>query len=64
MEVFNGLAELVEAAGEELGTSDWREADRQRISMVAGTTGDHQWRHVDPEEAAQGPVGGRLRTGS
>lgn len=63
MKIFNGLAELVEAAGEELGASDWLEVDQQRINTFADATGDHQWIHVAPDKAAQGPFGGPIAHG-
>jgi acyl dehydratase len=51
------LAELEGAAGRELGTSDWHEITQGQINQFAGATGDHQWIHVDPEAAANGPFG-------
>jgi acyl dehydratase len=51
------LAELEEAAERELGTSDWHEISQQQINMFAEATGDHQWIHVDPDAAANGPFG-------
>lgn len=51
------LAEL-EASGErELGTSDWHEITQGQIDQFAEATGDHQWIHVDPQAAADGPFG-------
>jgi acyl dehydratase len=51
------LAELESGAGRELGTSDWHEITQEQINQFAGATGDHQWIHVDPEAAANGPFG-------
>jgi acyl dehydratase len=51
------LAELEGAAGRELGTSDWHEITQEQIDQFAEATGDHQWIHVDPEAAANGPFG-------
>ena len=51
------LAELESSAGRELGTSDWHEITQKQINQFAGATGDHQWIHVDPEAAADGPFG-------
>jgi acyl dehydratase len=39
------------------GPSSWIEVDQARIDAFADATGDHQWIHVDPEKAAQGPFG-------
>jgi acyl dehydratase len=41
--------------GQELGVGDWLEVTQDRINQFADATGDHQWIHVDPERAAQGP---------
>ena len=43
--------------GDEYGPSSWIEITQERIDAFAGATGDHQWIHVDPERAAQGPFG-------
>ena len=41
----------------ELGPSRWLEVTQQRIDAFADATDDHQFIHVDPELAAQGPFG-------
>ncbi len=51
------LSELRDAAGADLGYSDWLTVDQRRIDAFADATGDHQWIHVDPERAATGPFG-------
>jgi acyl dehydratase len=51
------LAELEGAAGLELAPSDWVTIEQRAIEQFADATGDHQWIHVDPEKAAQGPFG-------
>jgi len=51
------LSELEQAAGQDLGASDWVTVDQRAIDLFAEATGDHQWIHVDPEKAAQGPFG-------
>jgi acyl dehydratase len=63
MRVFAGVDELRAAKGEQLGVSDWVTVDQERIDMFAEATGDHQWIHVDPERAAQGPFGGTIAHG-
>lgn len=63
MRTLNGTSELVAAAGQELGTSDWLVVDQQRINTFAEATGDHQWIHVDPEQAAHGPFGTTIAHG-
>lgn len=51
------LAELEAGAGRDLGTSEWHEIAQEQIDLFAQATGDHQWIHVDPEAAANGPFG-------
>jgi acyl dehydratase len=51
------LAELEQSNDVELGTSDWHEITQEQINQFAEATGDHQWIHVDPEAAANGPFG-------
>ena len=51
------LAELEGATDRELGTGDWHEITQEQINLFAEATGDHQWIHVDPEAAANGPFG-------
>jgi acyl dehydratase len=52
---FESPAELQTAIGKPLGKSDWLEITQKRIDQFAEATGDHQWIHVDPARAAQGP---------
>ncbi|MCG7202397.1 MaoC family dehydratase [Streptomyces arenae] len=59
----NGLDELKKLAGGDLGTSDWIEVTQERIDTFADATGDHQWIHVDPERAAEGPFGAPIAHG-
>ncbi len=61
--IFESPAELKDAVGKELGVSDWLEITQQRIDQFAEATGDHQWIHVDPERAAQGPFGATIAHG-
>ena len=63
MRTITGLDELKAAEGEELGTSDWYEVTQDDINAFADVTGDHQWIHVDPERAAQSPLGGTIAHG-
>jgi acyl dehydratase len=53
--VFQSPAELASAVGKQLGKSDWLEITQKRIDQFAEATNDHQWIHVDPARAAQGP---------
>jgi acyl dehydratase len=49
------MAELT--PGAQFGPSSWIEIPQEKINAFAEATGDHQWIHVDPERAAQGPFG-------
>ena len=51
------LAELEASEERDLGTSNWETIDQKQIDLFAEATHDHQWIHVDPEMAAQGPFG-------
>jgi acyl dehydratase len=51
------LAELEASTDRDLGTSQWETIDQRQIDLFAEATHDHQWIHVDPEAAAQGPFG-------
>ena len=51
------LAELESSTDRDLGTSEWETIDQRQIDLFAEATHDHQWIHVEPEAAAQGPFG-------
>jgi acyl dehydratase len=57
------LAELEGTGERELGTSDWVEITQDQVNQFAEATGDHQWIHVDPEKAKQGPFGRTIAHG-
>ncbi|MFE7171010.1 MaoC family dehydratase [Streptomyces sp. NPDC057616] len=59
----NGIDELKKLAGSDLGTSEWIEVTQRRIDTFADATGDHQWIHVDPERAKEGPFGAPIAHG-
>ncbi len=61
--IFNTPAELFDAQGEQLGASEWLTIDQERINLFADATGDHQWIHVDPVKAKDGPFGGCIAHG-
>ena len=63
MKKFNGLDEFVAAEGTELGPTEWLEVNQDRVNLFADATDDHQWIHVDPERAANGPFGGTIAHG-
>src|SRR4051794_27933634 len=54
---------LLTLAGTDLGATDYREITQEQINKFAEATGDHQWIHVDPERAKDGPFGGTIAHG-
>lgn len=56
-------SELKSLVGQEIGASDWVLIEQERIDRFAEATGDHQWIHVDPERAEQGPFGSTIAHG-
>lgn len=61
--IFKTPAEMLTCIGEELGPTDWLLIDQARVDLFAEATGDHQWIHVDPESAKDGPFGGTIAHG-
>ncbi len=61
--VFESPRELPGAVGRDLGASDWLVIEQPRIDQFAEATGDHQWIHVDPERAKEGPFGSTIAHG-
>lgn len=57
------IDELRGRVGQELGTSKPFEVTQERVNLFADATDDHQWIHVDPERAKQGPFGGPIAHG-
>ncbi|MGI8329277.1 MaoC family dehydratase [Actinomadura scrupuli] len=49
--------DLAGLSGRELGPGEWLEISQSRIDAFAGATDDHQWIHVDPARAENGPFG-------
>lgn len=54
---------MKDAVGQHLGYSDWLVIDQDRINLFADATGDHQWIHVNPEKAKDGPFGACIAHG-
>jgi acyl dehydratase len=61
--VFASPDELLDAVGRDLGVSEWITIEQDRIDQFAEATGDHQWIHVDPVAAADGPFGATIAHG-
>ena len=57
------MSELRDLIGKELEPSEWLEVTQERIDAFADATGDHQWIHVDPARAAEGPFGTTIAHG-
>ena len=55
--------ELKDLVGQDIGTSAWVTIEQERIDKFAEATGDHQWIHVDPEKAKDGPFGSTIAHG-
>jgi len=57
MASFSGIDDLKARVGEHMGYTDWTEITQDQVNRFADATGDHQWIHVDPERAKDGPFG-------
>ena len=55
--LFDSAASVLASVGRQLGETEWMQISQQRINQFADATGDHQWIHVDPEQAKNGPFG-------
>lgn len=49
--------------GTHLGYSEYKTVTQEEVNLFADATGDHQWIHVDPERAKEGPFGGPIAHG-
>ena len=61
--IIKGPDDLRARVGQHLGYSDWLEITQDRVNEFADATGDHQWIHVNPERARQGPFGTTIAHG-
>ena len=61
--VFDTPAALLAAVGDQFGPSEWVTIEQDRIDLFAQATDDHQWIHVDPERAKDGPFGSTIAHG-
>lgn len=61
---IDGLAELRQLVGHEVGVSDWFEVSQTLIDRFADLTGDRQWIHIDPVRAkTESPYGTTIAHG-
>jgi acyl dehydratase len=58
-----GIEQLRDLIGRELGPTDWVEITQEDIDRFAEVSRDHQWIHTDPERAAAGPFGTTVQHG-
>ncbi|SOD72003.1 acyl dehydratase [Jatrophihabitans sp. GAS493] len=63
MLIINGVDDAFSRAGQELGVSDWRKVEQADINTFADVTDDHQWIHVDVDQAKASPFGGTIAHG-
>jgi acyl dehydratase len=61
--IFENPRDLLGKDGARLDTSDWLTVEQSRIDAFADCTGDHQWIHVDPVRAKDGPFGATIAHG-
>jgi acyl dehydratase len=57
------MGELRDRQSVDLGAGEWLVVDQDRIDHFAAATDDHQWIHVDPQRAAEGPFGATVAHG-
>ncbi|HEY5097525.1 MAG TPA: MaoC family dehydratase, partial [Acidimicrobiales bacterium] len=58
-----GIEKFHDLVGQHLGYSEWHRIEQKQINLFAEATGDHQWIHVDPERAKNGPFGTAIAHG-
>lgn len=61
--VFESPEAILAAVGQALGQSGWLAITQARIDKFAEATDDHQWIHVDPARAKDGPFGATIAHG-
>ena len=57
LDEFHGLV------GQQIGYSEWQTITQERVNVFADATDDHQWIHVDPVRAKDGPFGAAIAHG-
>jgi acyl dehydratase len=55
--------QLADIAGTDLGYTEYRTVTQEQVNLFADATDDHQWIHVDPERAKNGPFGAPIAHG-
>ena len=61
----DGIEDLENLIGQEIGPSEWREVTQELIDTFAEVSGDDQWIHVDVERAkTESPFGTTIAHGN
>ena len=63
MKTFRSYTEVCACVGQEVAVTDWITITQEQVNLFADATGDHQWIHIDPERARQGPFGAPIAHG-
>ena len=63
MRTFQSIADLEAIVGNETIVGEWLTIDQHRVDRFADATDDHQWIHIDPKRASEGPFGGPIAHG-
>ena len=61
--IFESAEALTKAIGTSLGETEWLTITQERVNTFADATDDHQWIHVDPLRAKDGPFGACIAHG-
>jgi acyl dehydratase len=62
---INGIDQVKEMVGQEIGPSEWRTVTQEDINAFAELSGDDQWIHVDVERAKkESPFGTTVAHGN
>ena len=62
-QVVSSVDQLKQLVGQQTRVGAWHTVTQDEINAFAEATGDHQWIHVDPERAKNGPFGGTIAHG-
>lgn len=60
---IDGIENFQSLVGQHLGYSPYVTVTQEQVNLFADATGDHQWIHVDPERAKEGPFGRTIAHG-
>ncbi|MDE3076387.1 MAG: MaoC family dehydratase [Chloroflexota bacterium] len=62
-DVAGAIEDLKSRIGVVSEPGEWYLMTQEAVNAFADATGDHQWIHVDPERAKNGPFGGTIAHG-